>query len=165
MGVRFWEKWLLSSPPILIPNEWHHDEKCGCKVVLILNTFQLLIYLSNYNKKKKIGIFKKLKVIHQMIALVWLFSLSIVSIDNCFTWIETHYLWSKHFVSSTFKAMLRKNVGTRAKWENVANERQEPKLEDEVGWIDGIRVRDEVSQVLSTSFSKLIKQRLGKPRI
>ena len=41
--------------------------------------------------------------------------------------------------------MMHKNVEIRAKGENVANERQESKLEDEVGCMDGVRVGEEVS--------------------
>lgn len=61
--------------------------------------------------------------------------------------------------------MLRRNVGIREKWGNVENKKQESELEDEAGCIDGVRVGDEVSQVLCTLFSKLFRQRLGKPKI
>ena len=44
--------------------------------------------------------------------------------------------------------MMHKNVGIRAKGENVANERQESKLEDEACCMDGVRVGEEVSQAL-----------------
>lgn len=47
----------------------------------------------------------------------------------------------------------------------MANERKEFELEDKAGCIDGVRVGEEVSQVLRTLFSKLLKRRLGKPKI
>ena len=60
--------------------------------------------------------------------------------------------------------MMHKNIEIRAKGENVANERQESKLEDEAGCMDGVRVGEEVSQVLFMLFLKLSKQRLRKSR-
>jgi len=47
-------------------------------------------------------------------------------------------------------AMMHKNLEIRAKGENVANERQESKLEDKEGCMDGVRVGEEVLQVLCT---------------
>jgi len=47
----------------------------------------------------------------------------------------------------------------------VANERQEFELEEESGCVDGVRVGEEVSQVLYTLFSKTNQQSLRKPNI
>ena len=52
----------------------------------------------------------------------------------------------------------------RAKRANVANVRQESRLEDGAGGIDGVRADKEVLQVLCKLFFKLTKQRLGKSR-
>ena len=46
----------------------------------------------------------------------------------------------------------------------MANVRQESELEDEAGCMDGVRIDEEVSQVLYKLFLKLNKQRLGKSR-
>ena len=46
----------------------------------------------------------------------------------------------------------------------MENVRQESELEDGAGSIDGVGVGKEVSQVLCKLFSKLFKQRLGKPK-
>ena len=59
---------------------------------------------------------------------------------------------------------MHKNVEIKVKWENVANEKQESKLEDGAGGIDGVGVVKEVSHVLCKLFSKLFKQRLRKPK-
>ena len=61
-------------------------------------------------------------------------------------------------------AMMHKNVEIRAKRENVANVRQESELEDKVGCMDGVRIDEEVIQVLCKLFLKLNKQRLRKSR-
>ena len=47
----------------------------------------------------------------------------------------------------------------------MANERKVSELEDEVGFMDGVRIDEEVSQVLCTLFPKTDQQRLCKPKI
>ena len=46
----------------------------------------------------------------------------------------------------------------------MANVRQESELEDEAGCIDGVRVREEVSQVLCTLFFKTNQTKTKKTK-
>ena len=61
-------------------------------------------------------------------------------------------------------AMMHKNVEIRAKWENVENERQESKLEDEAGCIDGVMVGKEVLHMLCTPFLKTDRRKTRKTK-